>query len=410
MSGGIAAYKVVPLVRALVSAGHHVNVVPTSSALRFVGRPTWEAISRNPVYDNVFDDVAAVRHVAMGQQADVIVIAPATAATISKLASGLSDDLLGTTVLASNAPVIVAPAMHTEMWANPATQTNVRTLRDRGIHIVGPEMGELTGGDTGLGRMSEPEQIFERVNEVLAHSLDGVHSDPDRDLVGVAMVITAGGTREAIDPVRFLGNHSSGHMGFALARAAGERGATVTLIAANTQLPVPPGVILVPVETSEQLRVATLDAAREADVVMMAAAVSDYRPDVSAASKITKEFAGERLTLELVQTPDILSELTHTRRAGRVVIGFSAQTDTEDSALLASAQAKLQRKGADALLVNRVAHSVRPDVPNVGFGDVETSFWWLTPGQAPSQLSTADKLSVAREILNRVISLRNESR
>jgi phosphopantothenoylcysteine decarboxylase/phosphopantothenate--cysteine ligase len=269
ISGGIAAYKAVGVVRLFVKAGHDVHVVPTEAALRFVGLPTLEAISRNPVSASLYDDVSAVRHVALGQRADLVVIAPATANTLAKLATGLADDLLGTTVLASAAPVVVAPAMHTEMWTNAATRANVETLRSRGFVFVGPDSGRLTGDDSGVGRMSDPA-------EIVAAALDAV-ADPARrpnDLAGLHVVISAGGTREPLDPVRFLGNRSSGKQGVALARAAARRGARVTLIAAHLEVSTD-GLTVIPVETAEEMARAVENASGSADVVVMAAAVAD---------------------------------------------------------------------------------------------------------------------------------------
>lgn len=347
VSGGIAAYKAVGVVREFVLRGHEVHVVATEAALRFVGRPTLEAISRNPVQTELFDGVAEVRHVALGQSADLVVVAPATAHTLAKLAGGLSDDLLGTTVLASTAPLVVAPAMHTEMWQNAATQANVATLRARGVHLVGPASGQLTGSDSGPGRMAEPVDIVDAALAALR----------PRDLVGRRIVVTAGGTREPLDPVRFLGNRSSGRQGVALAEAARDRGAEVVLIAAHLEVPAPAGVELREVGTAEELRIATREAASGSDVVIMAAAVADYRPESIAAAKIKKEQHGDGLELRLVRNPDILAELAAAAPEGRTVIGFAAETEPDDDALLELGRAKLARKGCDYLVVNRVGWS-----------------------------------------------------
>lgn len=347
ISGGIAAYKAVGVVREFVLRGHEVHVVATEAALRFVGRPTLEAISRNPVQTELFDGVAEVRHVALGQSADLVVVAPATAHTLAKLAGGLSDDLLGTTVLASTAPLVVAPAMHTEMWQNAATQANVATLRARGVHLVGPASGQLTGSDSGPGRMAEPVDIVDAALAALR----------PRDLVGRRIVVTAGGTREPLDPVRFLGNRSSGRQGVALAEAARDRGAEVVLIAAHLEVPAPAGVELREVGTAEELRIATREAASGSDVVIMAAAVADYRPESIAAVKIKKEQHGDGLELRLVRNPDILAELAAEAPEGRTVIGFAAETEPDDAALLELGRAKLARKGCDYLVVNRVGWS-----------------------------------------------------
>ena len=339
VTGGIAAYKAVSVIRAFVLEGHNVHVVATDAALRFVGMPTLEAISRNPVHHELYEGVAQVRHVAIGQAADLIVVAPATANTIAKLATGLADDLLGTTILASTAPLVIAPAMHTEMWTNPATVHNVSSLRERGVTIVGPASGQLTGSDSGPGRMAEP-------GEIVAAALAAVHP---QDLVGRRILVTAGGTREAIDPVR-----SSGKQGVAFAAAAAARGAAVTLIGANLEVPVPTSVSLTTVDSTQELAEATLDAAREADVVIMAAAVADYRPETVAGGKIKKEKQGEHLTLKLVKNPDILVALSQQRHDGQLLIGFGAETEQDRDTLLELGRAKIARKDCDLLVLNRV--------------------------------------------------------
>ena len=345
VTGGIAAYKVVSVVRALVLAGHDVHVVATENALRFVGRPTLEAISRNTVHSDLYEGVAEVRHVAIGQAADLIVVAPATANTIAKLAAGLADDLLGNTILASTAPLVVAPAMHTEMWQNAATVANIATLRQRGVTVVGPAVGQLTGADSGPGRMSEPEEIVEVALRTAAGR---------QDLAGRRILVTAGGTREPIDPVRFIGNRSSGKQGVALALAAADRGAEVTLIAANLEVDVPATVQVVRVRSTLDLEKAATSAAETADVVIMAAAVADYRPETVADAKIKKDVQGDVLDLRLVKNPDILAGLAAHRRAGQVIVGFAAETEPDDAKLRQLGAAKVARKGADLLVVNRV--------------------------------------------------------
>jgi phosphopantothenoylcysteine decarboxylase/phosphopantothenate--cysteine ligase len=350
VTGGIAAYKTVHLVRLLVKAGHEVHVIPTADALRFVGLPTWESISRHPVTTSVHDDVPQVRHVALGRSADLVIVAPATADSLAKMAAGLAGDLLGTTLLATTAPVVVAPAMHTEMWRHPATQANIATLASRGVHVVGPAEGELTGGDSGPGRMVEPEQILE-VALALRHP---------RDLAGVRVAVSTGGTREPLDPVRYIGNRSSGRQGAALARAAADRGATVTLVAAHTDdgvLADTAGMTLVRVGTAGELRDAMRDAAAVADAVVMAAAVADYRPAAASDAKLTKESAdGPQRTIELVETVDVLAELVGERRPGQLVVGFAAETAHGDE-LLERGRRKLARKGCDLLVVNEVGWS-----------------------------------------------------
>jgi phosphopantothenoylcysteine decarboxylase/phosphopantothenate--cysteine ligase len=355
ITGGIAAYKAVGVVRGLVLLGHDVHVVPTEAALRFVGKPTLEAVSRNPVTSDLYDGVSEVRHVALGQKADLIVIAPATAHTLASLALGLSDDLLGTTVLASRAPLVVAPAMHTEMWQHPATQANAALLRSRGATLVGPTSGRLTGTDSGPGRMAE-------VEDVIAAALAAVRPG-GRDLEGRRVLVTAGGTREPLDPVRFLGNRSSGRQGVALAVAARDRGAVVTLVAAHLEVPAPAGVRVVPVSTALELADAVTREAEDADVVIMAAAVADYRPVAVSEGKIKKEDAGEELSVHLVRNPDILQRLAADaavpRADGtrRVVVGFAAETEEDPDERLRIGRAKLARKGCDVLVLNRVGWS-----------------------------------------------------
>ncbi len=345
ITGGIAAYKAVGVARALVLAGHDVHVVATEAALRFVGRPTLEAISRNPVHSSLYEGVAEVRHVAIGQAADLIVVAPATANTIAKLANGLADDLLGNTILASTAPLVIAPAMHTEMWQNAATVHNIATLRERGVTIVGPAVGQLTGKDAGPGRMSEPDEIVAAALGRLAAT---------QDLAGKRILVTAGGTREPLDPVRFIGNRSSGKQGVAIALAAAARGADVTLIAANLEIDAPAALHVQKVSTTLELEAATVAAVPDADVVIMAAAVADYRPESVADAKIKKEQQGDTLQLTLVRNPDILAGISATKRADQLVIGFAAETEPDDDRLLELGRAKIARKGCDYLVINRV--------------------------------------------------------
>jgi phosphopantothenoylcysteine decarboxylase/phosphopantothenate--cysteine ligase len=356
VTGGIAAYKTVQLVRLLVKAGHEVHVVPTDDALRFVGLPTWEAISRHPVTTSVHDDVARVRHVALGQAADLVIVAPATANTLAKMTAGLADDLLGTTLLATTAPVVVAPAMHTEMWRHPATTHNMRVLRERGVIVVGPEEGELTGGDSGPGRMSEPEAVLE---VALAAAEGGAG-----DLEGLRVVVSAGGTREPIDPVRYIGNRSSGRQGVAVALAAADRGADVVLVAAHLD----DGVLaeasaggrmrVVRAGTAAELGSAVDAEADAADVVVMAAAVADYRVAEVSPLKRAKEAAPVGgITLDLIENDDILAGLVRARRAGQTVVGFAAETPGEGETLLDRGRRKAARKVADLLAVNEVGWS-----------------------------------------------------
>ncbi|MFE7131121.1 bifunctional phosphopantothenoylcysteine decarboxylase/phosphopantothenate--cysteine ligase CoaBC [Streptomyces sp. NPDC057638] len=345
VSGGIAAYKACELLRRLTESGHGVRVVPTASALHFVGEATWSALSGQPVSTEVWSDVHEVPHVRIGQGADLVVVAPATADLLAKAAHGLADDLLTNTLLTARCPVVLAPAMHTEMWEHPATQENVATLRRRGVIVIEPAVGRLTGVDTGKGRLPDPAEIFEVCRRVLARG------SLTADLAGRHVVISAGGTREPLDPVRFLGNRSSGKQGYALARTAAARGARVTLVAANTQLPDPAGVDVVRVGTAVELREAVLAAAPDADAVVMAAAVADFRPADYASGKIKKRDGEEPAPLALVRNPDILAEIAAARpRAGQIVVGFAAETDD----VLANGRAKLRRKGCDLLVVNEV--------------------------------------------------------
>lgn len=390
VTGGIAAYKTVHLVRLLTKAGHDVTVVPTEDALRFVGLPTWEAISRHPVTTSVHDDVAKVRHVALGQAAELVVVAPATANTLAKMAAGLADDLLGTTLLATEAPVLVAPAMHAEMWRHPATQANIATLRDRGVHVVGPADGELAGGDSGPGRMSEPEEVFAAAQALLSPG----------DLDGVRVVVSAGGTREPIDPVRFLGNRSSGRQGVALAAEAAARGAEVTLVAANVSHDVRegaghPGVCVVEVGTAAELAAAMHEAAAEADVVVMAAAVADYRPVEVSARKLTKEGGGVP-PIELVENEDIVAGLAAGRRAGQLVVAFAAETPEDEAEMLARARAKQERKRVDLLVVNEVGW-------DRGFERAENAVHVLGRGGVVAASAAGSKRQVAAAVWDAIV-------
>lgn len=409
VTGGIAAYKTVSLVRSLVLAGHDVHVVPTDSALRFVGKPTWEAISRNPVAADLYDGVDEVRHVALGRKAELIIIAPATANTIAKLAHGLVDDLLTNTVLASKAPLVIAPAMHTEMWQAAATQANMRTLRERGVTVVGPASGQLTGDDSGPGRMEEPETIMQAALRTIRGGAPAVQASvararrariaaaPDAgryDLDGLRVVVTAGGTREPFDPVRFLGNRSSGKQGMALAAAAAARGATVTLIAANVGTEaLPEGIEVRAVSTTLELQKAVTDASAEADAVIMAAAVADYRPAQVQQGKIKKERTGDRLTVEFVVNPDILAELSAAKHEGQLVIGFAAETEQDPATLLELGRSKIARKGCDFLVVNNVGWTT-------GFSADDNDVIVLNRAGDIVMEASGTKLSVADRILD----------
>ncbi|WFE93641.1 bifunctional phosphopantothenoylcysteine decarboxylase/phosphopantothenate--cysteine ligase CoaBC [Micromonospora sp. WMMD987] len=345
VGGGIAAYKACELLRLFTESGHRVRVVPTASALRFVGAPTWAALSGQPVADDVWSEVHQVPHVRLGQRADLVVVAPATADLLARTAHGLADDLLTNILLTARCPVLLAPAMHTEMWEHPATVANVATLRGRGVRVIEPAVGRLTGADSGKGRLPDPAGIFAVARRVLARGVDA-----PADLAGRHLVVTAGGTREPLDPVRFLGNRSSGKQGYAFARAAVARGARVTLISANVSLADPAGVDLVRVGSTGELRTATLAAAEDADALVMAAAPADFRPAHYATGKIKKSDDGSAPTIELVTNPDIAAEWGRLRRPGQLLVVFAAETGDAE----ANGRAKLARKRADLVVVNEV--------------------------------------------------------
>ena len=391
VGGGIAAYKACELLRRLTESGHDVTVVPTASSLHFVGAATWAALSGKPVSDEVWDRVHEVPHVRIGQQADLVVVAPTTADLLAKAAHGLADDLLTNTLLTARCPVVLVPAMHTEMWEHPATRANVATLRERGVLVVEPAEGRLTGADTGKGRLPEPAEIF-------ALCLDVLDGDHRRDLVGRHVVVSAGGTREYLDPVRFLGNRSSGLQGYALARAAAARGAKVTLVAANTALADPAGVDVVHVETTEQLREAVLTAAATADAVVMAAAPADFRPTSRSDAKIKKSEDGSAPSIDLVQNPDVLRELAAHRASDRqVVVGFAAETGDATGSVLDLARAKLARKGCDLLVVNDVSGGAV-------FGSPDNEAVVLEADGSSTEVPRGSKGAVAHAIWDRVVA------
>jgi phosphopantothenoylcysteine decarboxylase/phosphopantothenate--cysteine ligase len=390
VAGGIAAYKACEVLRRLTETGHDVRVVPTESALRFVGAATFEALSGQPVHSGVFVDVAQVPHVRLGQNADLVLVAPATADLLAKAAHGIADDLLTNTLLTARCPVLFVPAMHTEMWEHAATRANVATLRSRGAIVAEPAAGRLTGADSGKGRLPEPAEIVELARLLLAR--------PDalpRDLAGYRVVVSAGGTREPLDPVRFIGNRSSGRQGYALARVAAQRGASVTLVAANTTaLAGPAGVDVVPVGTALELREAVHAAAKDADVVVMAAAVADFRPSNQAGHKIKKSAAGAP-PVELVQNPDVLAELVAKRRTGQVIVGFAAETGDDTGDVLAHARAKLARKGCDLLVVNAVGDGVAFEVE-------ENAGWLLSADGSEHPLEHGSKTLLASRLWDAV--------
>jgi phosphopantothenoylcysteine decarboxylase / phosphopantothenate---cysteine ligase len=346
VGAGIAAYKSCELLRLLTESGHEVRVVPTPAALRFVGEATWAALSGQPVSASVWDDVHEVPHVRLGQTADLVFVAPASADLLARAAAGRSDDLLTAVLLTARGPVVFAPAMHTEMWQHPATQANVSVLRERGAVVLEPATGRLTGADTGPGRLPEPAELYAVALRVLARGASGLAAD----LTGRRVVVSAGGTREELDPVRFLGNWSSGRQGYALARCAAARGAKVTLVAANVALEDPAGAEVIRVTSARQMRDAVTAAAAEADAVVMAAAVADFRPETRSDTKIKKSGAPPE-PLRLAQNPDILRELSgHRARPGQIIVGFAAETGD----VLANGRAKLAAKGCDLMVVNQV--------------------------------------------------------
>jgi phosphopantothenoylcysteine decarboxylase/phosphopantothenate--cysteine ligase len=390
VSGGIAAYKACELLRLFTESGHDVTVVPTAAALEFVGAPTWAALSGKPVATDVWTGVHDVPHVHIGQHADLVVVAPATADLMAKAAHGLADDLLTNTLLTARCPVVFAPAMHTEMWEHAATVANVATLRERGIVVIEPAEGRLTGADTGKGRLPEPAEIFDLCLDVLSRGA----TVPD--LAGRHVVVSAGGTREYLDPVRFLGNRSSGLQGYALARTAAARGAEVTLIAANVQLPDPPGVKVVRVSTTAELRDEVVASAAAADAVVMAAAPADFRPTSVSDAKIKKADDGSSPTIELTQNPDILHEISTQRaRGGQVIVGFAAETGDASGSVLDHARAKLARKGCDLLVVNDVSGGAV-------FGSPENEAVILSASGESTDVPRGSKTAVAHAIWDNV--------
>jgi phosphopantothenoylcysteine decarboxylase/phosphopantothenate--cysteine ligase len=366
VAGGIAAYKAAHIIRRLRELDHSVKVVPTANALKFIGAPTLEALSGQTVTTDVFDEIDTVNHVRIGQEAELVIIAPATADLIAKIAAGRADDLLTASVLTTTAEVVVAPAMHTEMWLNPATVANIATLRSRGVHVLDPAVGRLTGPDSGPGRLPEPEEIVDfalSIKDGTAGGSADAPADPSGGLSGRRIVISAGGTREALDPVRFLGNRSSGKQGIALAKAAHAAGAAVELVAANIDTGLltglPAGVTITPVESTLELQSAMHGAQTRADAIIMAAAVADYRPAETTDSKMKKS-GDDGLTLRLVQNPDILRGLVdersrQTRLRHQIIVGFAAETGDAATAALDYARAKFQRKGVDLLVFNDVS-------------------------------------------------------
>jgi phosphopantothenoylcysteine decarboxylase/phosphopantothenate--cysteine ligase len=397
VSGGIAAYKACELLRRLQSVGHEVTVVPTAAALEFVGVSTWAALSGRPVHTSVFDDVHLVPHVKIGQEVDLVFVAPASADLLARAATGRADDLLTNVLLTAHCPVIFAPAMHTEMWLHPATQANVSTLRSRGAVVVRPDVGRLTGPDAGVGRLPDPAELFAVAVAVLA--------DPDiavraagQDMADLKVVVSAGGTREHLDPVRFLGNSSSGLMGWALARAAALRGAEVRLVAANVGMPAPPGTEVEAVSSTADLAQAMAVVAKDADIAIMAAAPADFTPAAASDTKIKKSADGG-LELTLVQTVDVLASLVAARTdSQQVLVGFAAETPGDGQTLIDLGRAKLARKGCDLLVLNEVG-------PNLVFGQPDNKIILLTREGATGPIA-GSKDTLAHQIWDEAIAQR----
>ena len=390
VSGGIAAYKAVELCRLLVDAGAHVAPVMTADAEHFIGKTTLSALASEPVHTTLWDDANPIPHTRLAQRADLIVVAPATARVIGSYAAGISSDFLTATLIATRAPVLVCPAMHTEMWEHASVQENIATLRRRGVHILDPETGRLAGGDVGAGRLAEPQRIFTEVEQLLTPG----------DLYGAHVVVTAGGTREPIDAVRVIANRSTGKQGYAIAIEAVARGAKVTLIS-TADLPTPFGVSLVQVETAQQLMDAVNVEAKSADVVIMAAAVADVRPVRATAHKLKKDpltgLISDLGAIDLEATPDILAGLGKNKPAGQVLVGFAAETEN----LVANAQSKLERKGADLIVANDVSQD------GVGFAHATNAVTLVARGAEPVEVALTDKRSIARSVLNAVVAIRS---
>jgi len=398
VSGGIAAYKACTVVRQLTEAGHEVHVIPTEAALRFVGAATFEALSGQPVHTSVFDDVPAVPHVNLGQQADLVVVAPATADLLARAAHGRADDLLTATLLTARCPVLCAPAMHTEMWLHPATVDNVATLRRRGVVVLEPASGRLTGSDSGAGRLPEAEEIT-TLAELLLERQDAL----PYDLAGRKLLVTAGGTREPVDPVRFIGNRSSGKQGYAVARVAAQRGAEVTLIAGHTAgLTDPAGVDVVHVSSAEQLGDAVSKHAAAADVLVMAAAVADFRPAQVATAKIKKKGTEGPSPIELLRNDDVLAGTVRARAHGelpnmRAIVGFAAETGDANGDVLFHARTKLRSKGCDLLVVNAVGDGKAFEVDN-------NNGWLLASDGTEAALQNGSKTLMASRIVDAIVT------
>jgi phosphopantothenoylcysteine decarboxylase/phosphopantothenate--cysteine ligase len=387
VTGGIAAYKAVEVCRRLVDAGAHVAPVLTEGATRFIGATTFSALASEPVQSSIFDERDPIPHTRLGQKADLVVVCPATARVIGSYTAGISDDLLTATLLATRAPVVICPAMHTEMWEHPAVQRNLEVLAERGVVIVPPEAGRLAGGDSGVGRLAEPEVIVAAIERVLA----------PKDLDGVRVLVTAGGTREAIDPVRVITNRSSGKQGYALAEEALARGAKVTLVT-TVDRPAPPGADVVRVQSAADMQAAVVPRAPDQDVVIMAAAVADFRPANPAEHKIKKDGSPPQIVLE--PTHDFLVDLGEHKPPGQVLVGFAAETD----AVLPNARDKMARKRLDLIVANDVS------APGVGFEHDTNRVVILSPSGMEHDTHLSDKRAVARAVLDAVVSVRSVRR
>ncbi|VDG76439.1 phosphopantothenoylcysteine decarboxylase [Actinobaculum suis] len=431
VTAGIAAYKTAILVRLLIKKNLDVTVIPTSASLEMVGKTTWEALTGKPVYTQTPEDAPHVTHVRLGTEADLVVVAPATANTLAKMRAGMADNLLTNTLLVAECPILMVPAMHTQMWENPATVENVQILRARGVEVMEPAAGRLTGKDSGKGRMPEPEEIAARAFAILGITDNAAHGEERGEenveetaraetsaeeasanggsfaaaLRGRQIVISAGGTREAIDPVRFIGNRSSGRFGVEIARAAQAAGAHVTLVAANIDGQIlntleHTDIELVRVESAQELQTAMLETAASADVIVMSAAVADYRPANRTATKQKKDGTG-RKTIELVENPDILAELTHTRRReGQIIIGFAAETGDAEASVLEYGRAKAARKGADLMVINEVG-------TERGFGEVETAITIIDRAGTIMAEGQGSKTQMAHKIIDTIAGLSN---
>ncbi len=396
VAGGIAAYKACLLLRRFTEAGHEVQVVPTANALAFVGETTWGALSGNPVHTSVFADAHEVPHVRLGREADLVVVAPATADLLARAASGRADDLLTSILLTASCPVVMAPAMHTEMWLHPATQANVATVRSRGVVVLHPAKGRLTGADSGAGRLPEPEDIEASALACLAEPGAAARMAA-QDLAGLRVVVSAGGTREALDPVRFVGNSSSGLMGVALARAAVQRGAEVTLVGANLAVEPPAGASVVPVVSTGELAAAMDVHAPGADLVVMAAAPADFTPADPRPTKLKKS-GDAGLNVEFVQTTDVLAGLAARRGDGQVVVGFAAETAADEAELIRLGTEKLARKGCQLLVLNNVSGGAV-------FGAADNQVLLLGASGLLGR-AAGSKTSVAHAIVDVAVSLR----